>query len=118
MEIPFLVQLLKSRILSSTSSQLDDTFLGALLKNILGLKPILLLGTTGNLAFETRISTSFWRIVTFLPLAEGGTAKFGSTPGVGMTILIGFKWLMVLFFFFFGLEGFWGQPQGPNFPSP
>ena len=21
-------------------------------------------------------------------------------------------------FFFFGLEGFWGQPQGPNFPSP
>ena len=21
-------------------------------------------------------------------------------------------------FFFFGLEGSWGQPQGPNFPSP
>ena len=21
-------------------------------------------------------------------------------------------------FLFFGLEGFWGQPQGPNFPSP
>ena len=26
--------------------------------------------------------------------------------------------IFVFSLFFFGLEGYWGQPQGPNFPSP
>ena len=28
------------------------------------------------------------------------------------------SWKRLLFGGFFGLEGFWGQPMGPNLPSP
>ena len=28
------------------------------------------------------------------------------------------QFVRLSFCLFFGLEGFWGQPQGPNFPSP
>ena len=32
--------------------------------------------------------------------------------------LLGVSDWLAYIHFFFGLEGSWGQPQGPNFPSP